>query len=110
MKKRTAVICFLAILIVFIVGSLTIYHYFNVNTDNNMTSLKKSYENDPYAWESTKEFFESKGCKREYVVEWDIPEDNKIKEEGYINDDGEKMTLNWYADGTADAMLVTPSP
>ena len=35
-----------------------------------------------------------KGCRREYVVEWDIPEDNKIKEERYINDGGEKLTLN----------------
>ena len=43
-------------------------------------------------------------------MEWDIPEDNKIKEERYINDRGEKLTLNWYADGTADVMLITTRP
>lgn len=110
MKKRTAVICFLIILIVFLMGSLAIYYYFHVNTDENIPSPKVSLENDPYAWEDTKEFFESKGCRREYVVEWDIPEDNKIKEERYINDRGEKLALNWYADGTADVMLITTRP
>lgn len=110
MKKRTAITCFSVLVFLFLLGCFGIYYYFSSIADQNMQVQDASFENDPYAWESTKEFLESRGCKREYVIEWDIPEDNKVKEEKYINDRGESLTLCWYADQTADTLLVTSDP